>query len=164
MLWFERLRLSALVFTLLLSSCGFSIRGAAHFPPGMSAVYIDTNNRQSPFYRELTTTIRNAGLTLESKRDDADTVIKVLNDETGRRPLTVSARNVPREYEIFYLINYSVSIANQEVMSPQRLVLTRDYTYDETKVLGKAREEDVLREAIAADLVGLLVQQVSAIE
>ena len=130
----------------------------------MSAVYIDTNNRQSPFYRELTTTIRNAGLTLESKRDDADTVIKVLNDETGRRPLTVSARNVPREYEIFYLINYSVSIANQEVMSPQRLVLTRDYTYDVTKVLGKAREEDVLREAIAADLVGLLVQQVSAIK
>jgi LPS-assembly lipoprotein len=147
----------------LLTGCGFHIRSVVDFPPGMSSVYIDTSNRHSPFYRELTTTIRESDLKLETAPEQADTIIRVLTDDTGQRPLTVSARNVPREYEIYYLVSYSVSIDGQEVLPPQRLVLIRDYTYDETKVLGKAREEDVLREAIAADLVGLLVHQVSAI-
>lgn len=156
-------RSTFLFATLLLTGCGFQLRGAVDFPPGISSVYIDTSYRHSPFYRELTTTIRDSDLKLETAPEKADMVIKVLTDDTGRRPLTVSARNVPREYEIYYLVSYSVSIDDREVLSQQRLVLTRDYTYDETKVLGKAREEDVLRESIAADLVGLLVHQVSAI-
>jgi len=148
---------------LILAACGFHVRGMGNFPQGMSAVYVDAANRHSPFYSELTTRIRSSELELKNERDDADTVIRILNDETGRRPLTVSARNVPREFEVYYLVNYSVAMNDEEVLSEQRLVLTRNYTYDETEVLGKAREEEVLRRALATDLVGLLVQQVSAI-
>jgi len=147
----------------MLSACGFQIRGMGNFPQGMSAVYVDTANRHSPFYSELTTRIRSSELELKTDRGDADTVIRIISDETGRRPLTVSARNVPREFEVFYLVNYSVAMNDEEVLTPQRLVLTRNYTYDETEVLGKAREEEVLRQALATDLVGLVVQQVSAI-
>lgn len=151
------------LLVLMLSACGFQVRGIGNFPSGMAAVYVDTANRHSPFYSELTTRIRSSELELKKERGDADTVIRILNDETGRRPLTVSARNVPREFEVFYLVNYSVAIKDEEVLSEQRLVLTRNYTYDETEVLGKAREEELLRRALATDLVGLLVQQVSAI-
>lgn len=148
---------------LALSACGFHVRGVGNFPPGMTAVYVDASNRHSPFYSELTTRIRSSELELKRERTDADTVIRILNDETGQRPLTVSARNVPREYEVFYIVSYSVSMNESTVLEPQELILTRNYTWDETLVLGKAREEDVLRRALATDLVGLLVQQVSAI-
>jgi outer membrane lipopolysaccharide assembly protein LptE/RlpB len=70
---------------------------------------------------------------------------------------------VPREYEIYYIVNFAVAMNGEQVLEPQRLVLTRNYTWNETLVLGKAREEEVLRRALATDLVGLLVQQVSAI-
>ncbi len=129
----------------------------------MTTVYVDASNRHSPFYSELTTRIRSSELELKRERTDADTVIRILNDETGQRPLTVSARNVPREYEVFYIVSYSVSMNESTVLEPQELILTRNYTWDETLVLGKAREEEVLRRALATDLVGLLVQQVSAI-
>lgn len=146
-----------------LGACGFHVRGVGNFPTGMTAVYVDASNRHSPFYSELTTRIRGSQLQLKRERTDADTVIRILNDETGQRPLTVSARNVPREYEVFYIVSYSVSMNEATVLEPQELILTRNYTWDETLVLGKAREEDVLRRALATDLVGLLVQQVSAI-
>ena len=152
-----------LLLALCLSACGFSVRGVSNFPSGMSAVYIDSANHQSPFYGELTTRIRASDLELKSGSDDADTVIRILDDQTGQRPLTVSARNVPREYEIYYIVNYSVAIDGEQVLEPQQLILTRNYTWDETLVLGKAREEEVLRRALATDLVGLLVQQVSAL-
>lgn len=148
---------------LLLTACGFQLRGSTDFPPGMSAVYIDAPDRFSPFYRELTKTLRETELTLSKNPIDADTVIRVLNDETGRRALSVSARNVPREYEVFYLVRFAVLIADEEVLTPQQFILTRDYTFDETQVLGKALEEEVLRESLAVDLVGLLVQRLGAI-
>ena len=154
----------ALLFVpLLLTACGFQLRGSTDFPPGMSAVYIDAPDRFSPFYRELTKTLRETELTLSNNPIDADTVIRVLNDETGRRALSVSVRNVPREYEVFYLVRFAVFIADEEVLTPQQFILTFDYTFDETQVLGKALEEEVLRESLAVDLVGLLVQRLGAI-
>jgi LPS-assembly lipoprotein len=137
----------ALLFVpLLLTACGFQLRGSTDFPPGMSAVYIDAPDRFSPFYRELTKTLRETELTLSNNPIDADTVIRVLNDETGRRALSVSARNVPREYEVFYLVRFSVFIADEEVLTPQQFI-----------------QEEVLRESLAVDLVGLLVQRLGAI-
>jgi len=145
------------------TACGFHVRGVSNFPKDMQAVYIDASNRHSPFYHELTTRIRISDLTLESSPAGADTVIRILTDETGQRPTTVSAQNVPREYEVFYIVRYSVAMSAATVLEPQELILTRDYTWDETEVLGKALEEETLRRALASDLVGLLVHQVSAI-
>ena len=93
----------------------------------------------------------------------ADSVLHIRRDETGRRALSVSIRNVPREYEVYYSIEYSVDINDNPVQDPQSLTLTRDYTYDETLVLGKEREEQVLRDALAADLVGLVQQRLSTL-
>jgi len=160
MSWFRMI----LIVPLFMAACGFQVRSTANFPPEIAVIYIDTQDRFTDFYRELTTTIRDSELTLTDDPTEADTVIRVLQDETGRRVLTVSARNVPTEYEVYYIVRYSVLMGGEEVLTPQRLVRIRDYTYDETLVLGKALEEDVLRRALSADLVGLMVQQIAALD
>ena len=160
-----RQAIAALLITipLLLTGCGFQLSGSTDFPPGVSSVYIQTPDRYSPFYRELTKTVRESELTLADNPIDADSVIRVLIDDTGRRATSVSARNLPREYEVFYRVSYAVSIDDEEVLVPRQFVLTRSYTFDESQVRGKALEEQVLREAIAADLVGLLMQRIGAL-
>jgi LPS-assembly lipoprotein len=148
---------------LALNACGFQVRGSANIPQGMSVVYIDTEDRYSSFYRELTTVFIGEGITLTRDPLVADTVFRILRDETGQRVLSVSARNTPVEFDVFYIINYSVHMQDNEVLAPQQLTRTRDYTYDETEVLGKALEERTYREALAADLVGLVMQSMSSI-
>ena len=49
------------------------------------------------------------------------------------------------------------------LLPQQSLTLTRDYTYDSTLVLGKAREEELLREAIVEDLVRIVMKQISTL-
>jgi len=147
---------------LLLSACGFHLRGLVDLPADVSSVYIQTADRYSPFYRELVAMIKKNDLGPSGDPSSADVVIQILSDETDRRTLTVSARNIPREYQVFYIVNYSVFVHGEPIIERQRLILTRDYTYDETKVLGKANEEKVLTNALAKDLVGLLVQTISA--
>lgn len=76
---------------------------------------------------------------------------------------TVSARNTPEEYEVFYGVEYSVSNQTGELIEPQRIELTRDYSYDETAVLAKQREQAILREALARDLAALVVRRLGAL-
>lgn len=162
MLLFRKWCLTSLFLLLVLPACGFHLRGVADFPPDVSTVYVRAEDRYSPFYRELVEMIQQNGLGPVSDPIGADAVIDVLSDETGRRALTISARNVPREFEVFYVVSCSVSVRDEKIVDTQRFILTRDYTYDETKVLGKAKEEEVLTKALAKNLVGLLVQTISA--
>ena len=129
----------------------------------MSRIYIDAQDRYTPFHRELRNAIRASDAEIVDEMMSADSVIHVRRDITGRRSLSVSIRNIPREYEVYYSVEYSVDVNGVEVLAPQTHTLTRDYTYDETLVLGKEREEQVLRDSIAADLVGLLQQRLSAL-
>jgi LPS-assembly lipoprotein len=89
--------------------------------------------------------------------------LSILYDFTDQRVLSVSARNVPTEFEVFYTVRYAITSGEQNLLEPQELTLTRDYTYDETLVLGKAREEQVMRDAIVDDLVRIVLKQISAI-
>jgi len=141
------------------SGCGFHFRGDVGFPPEMAVTYINTADRYSPFYRALTRVLDRGGVRVTDDPAAADATIRVHQDSTGQRVLTVSARNTPREYDVFYTVRYSVLADGREVLPEQTLTLTQDYTFDERRVLGKRNEEQVLREAIAADLVDLVVQQ-----
>ena len=87
--------------------------------------------------------------------------LKQHRDETGRRVLSVSARNVATEYEVFYRLSYSF-LGREKGLSSENLELTRSYTFNENLVLGKSQEEEVLIEALASDLVRLMLSQISS--
>ena len=55
-------------------------------------------------------------------------------------------------------------IEGKEVLPEQSLVQTKDYAYDETEVLGKASEEQILREAIADDFVRSVTRQLTRLD
>jgi outer membrane lipopolysaccharide assembly protein LptE/RlpB len=64
---------------------------------------------------------------------------------------------------VFYSIEYSVDSGERNLLSRQFITLTQDYTYDETLVLGKAQEEQVLRESIVNDLVRIVLKQLGSL-
>jgi len=148
---------------LCLAGCGFQMRGAASVPPEMARTYIETGGRHSIFYRRLRESFRNAGVNVVETAAEATATFAIRSDETGQRVLSVSARNVPREFEVFYTVVYSLDTADKVLLSPRSQTLTRDYTWDETLVLGKEKEEQLLREAIADDLVRVILIQLSGI-
>lgn len=160
----RRLRIGLVwVLGALAAGCGFHLRGAVEYPPAMAVTYIDATDRYTPFYHQLRAALRAGGVRLTGDPTRAGAVLRILRDESGQRVLSVSARNTPREFEVFYVVRYALQIGGSEAIAPQELVLTRDYTYDETLVLGKGAESQVMRAALAADLVGLVTRQLSAV-
>jgi LPS-assembly lipoprotein len=90
-------------------------------------------------------------------------VLDITSDETGQRVLSVSARNIPREYEVYYAVTFSLRVGSENLITDESLVVTRAYTYDETQVLAKAAEEEILRRALAEDLARRVMQRIQAL-
>jgi LPS-assembly lipoprotein len=151
------------LLALLPAACGFHLRGNVEYPAAMAVTYIETTDRYTPFYRGLRATLRESGVQVTDDPTAAGAVLRILHDESGQRVLTMSARNTPEEYDVYYVVRYALQIGGSEAISPQDLVLSRDYTYDETRVLGKDAESEIMRKALADDLVGLVTRQLSAV-
>ena len=74
----------------------------------MERTYIATDDRYSQFYRALEKRLLAAGLELTDAPADATAIFSITFDTTDQRVLSVSARNVPTEYEVYYTIAYSL--------------------------------------------------------
>lgn len=148
---------------MLLGACGFQLQGDLATPPEMERTYIDPYERNTQFHRELERQLLAAGVSVVESPDQATAVFSITADQTGQRVLSVSARNVPTEYEVFYTVGYTLVSGEEVLLAPQDLTFVRDYTWDETLVLGKAREEDLMRESLVRDLVRTVLKQINTL-
>jgi LPS-assembly lipoprotein len=153
----------ALLALASLGACGFHLQGSGQLPEDSRRVYIATADELTPFAVELRRAIERAGGTIARASSKADIVVRIQRDRSGRRVLSVSARNTPQEYEVFYNVEYTVDRGDQEVVERQPLELLRNMSFEETQVLAKDREEAILRDAMARDLAMLVVRRLESI-
>jgi len=146
----------------ILNSCGFQLRQPVLLPVSMNQTYIETNNNRSLFSQQLKKELVSKNVELVSSKADATSILKIFEDETGRRVLSVSARNIATEYEVFYRIVFGLEEDGKLLSPPREIILTRSYTFDERQVLGKSQEEEMLIEALAGDLVRMVLNQLSS--
>ena len=137
------------------------MQGAFTVPDAMQRTYIETEDNRSLFYRAFRRDLQAAGVNVVDSRDEATAVFTIYFDKTSQRVLSVSARNVPTEFEVFYTISYGLMGGDVTLIDVQDMTLVRDYTYDATLVLGKAKEEAVIRDALVEDLVRVVLKQIS---
>jgi LPS-assembly lipoprotein len=156
---------ASLVAAILLAAhgCGFHLQGAGTLPASMTRTYVDTDRPHSEFLTTLTGALKQRGAEVLPAPADGAAVLDISADETGQRVLSVSARNIPREYEVFYAVTFSLRVGAESLISNESLVVTRAYTYDETQVLAKAAEEQILRRALAEDLARRVLQRIQAL-
>lgn len=146
-----------------LCACGFRLQGSTDLPPQVRRIHVVTADELTPFAVELREALARNGATLAPTSGTADAVVRVLRDRTGRRVLSVSARNTPEEFEVFYIVDYSIDRGGREVVPSQTLELTRSFSFDEADLLAKDREENILREALARDIAGLVVRRLGSL-
>jgi LPS-assembly lipoprotein len=146
-----------------LSACGWRLQGTEKLSQTMSVIYVDADDSYTDFNRALRERLRASGAQLTERRADATAVVRIIKDQSGQRVLSVSARNTPEEYEVFYEVEYSVTSGATELIPPQPLERTRDYSYDTTALLAKQREQAILREALAEDLAALVLRRLASL-
>ncbi|PHV29675.1 hypothetical protein CSQ93_00605 [Janthinobacterium sp. BJB426] len=159
----------ALGLTVLLSACGFHLRGSnGSFMLPFATMYIGLPDT-SPLAIGLKRYIRAIGSTeVVSTKDGADAVLEVLNDPERNRTKTILSLNKNgrvQEYQLGYSINFRVvDKAGNQLLAPTTISLVRPITFDESQVLAKETEEAALYRDMRNDLVQQIMRRLAAIK
>lgn len=144
-----------------LAGCGFHLEGHTPLPAVVRTPYLETQDRQSDFMQSLKRALLMNGAQLAPQKDKASAVVAILKESVKQRVLSVSNLNEPNEYELTYTVSFSVTAGDKELLAPQEISTTRQYSFDPHLLLAKGHEADVLRGAMAQDLADMVMRRLA---
>lgn len=159
-----RLLVAAATLILALGGCGFRLAGSERLPAVLAKPYLSVKDPYTDFALEFERQLKSSGALLQSGRQDATATIEVTKDLVEQRTLAVSARNIPTDYELRYTVTFEVKGPDAEILAPQTLTLSRDYSFEENVLLAKQHEADVLRAEMARQLVSMAMRVLSRVK
>jgi LPS-assembly lipoprotein len=151
-----------LVAGLALGGCGFHLEASNTLPRSLASARVEAIDTQSDFCHGLRAALLSNGTRLDAEVAGAAT-IRILEDSTSERVLSVSGFNIPTAFELSYHVRVAVESQGRELMAPEDHTLTREYSFDQRALLAKEREREVLTQALADDLVALLMRRFAAL-
>ncbi len=150
--------------SLCLSACGFRLAGSEPLPAVMARPYLSLKDPYTDFSREFEHQLKTSGATLQSTREDATATVDITKDLVEQRTLAVSAKNIPTEYELTYTVTFSVRGRDKQLLAPQTISLSKDFSFNETLQLAKEHEADILRQQMARDLVSITMHRLTSLK
>jgi LPS-assembly lipoprotein len=148
---------------LLLAGCGFHLEGSTPLPAVVKTPYLEAPDPQSDFVQYLRHDLLSNGAQLMYEKTHASAVVSILSDRVVRRAVSVSTVNRVNQYEVTYRIAFTVTSQGKELLPPQELTATRAYSFDETLLLAKGHEEDILRQDMARNLAEEVMRRLSSL-
>jgi LPS-assembly lipoprotein len=148
---------------LILSACGFHLQGRQPLPAEFTYTYVDTKDEQTDFVQDLRKALIASRVNVIRTRGSSGAVITVHEDELTERVLSVSARNIPTEYELTYKVLFSVTSGDKKLIDKEEIAVSRDISFDEAQLLAKEREQEILSEALARDLAAQVMRRLAAL-
>ena len=153
---------NALVVALLLTlaACGFKLRGTAEVP-----------------FETLFLPGATGGIALDLKRniqvgtnakvvDDpakAEAVLQFTEETRQKEVLSLTGAGRVREFQLRYRVGFRVHDGKGGEYIPQSTIqLTRDVTFNDTEILAKEQEEQILFRDMQADMVQQILRRLAA--
>jgi len=135
------------------------MRGSDVLPENVNSLFVDSPVN-TPLTRSLQLSLRQRGVSVTANSGDADASLKLLRDDSGQRILSVAVTEGPEEYEVYHIATVTYVVNGQTVINTQTFTLTRDYTYDKNDILGKRKEYDSLRAALADEMAETIIRRI----
>jgi LPS-assembly lipoprotein len=158
-----RLGISSVWLVGALTGCGFHLEGRIALPPPIRRPYIEAPDQQSDFVQSLRRQMLIAGAHPVDLTSRSTAVVHILSDKVAPRVLSVSAQNRPVEYQITYTVRFSVTAGGKVLLPPQSVSAVRSYSFDESLLLAKEHEEEILQQAMGQDLADIVMRQLSRV-
>lgn len=147
-----------------LGACGFRLAGSEPLPPMLARPYLSLKDPYTDFSREFEHQLKSSGALIQPLRQDSTATIDVTKDLVEQRTLAVSATNIPTDYELTYTVTFAVQGADKELLAPQTISLSKDYSFQVNELLAKEHESDVLRAQMARDLVAIVMRRLTRLK
>lgn len=155
--------LLAVALVILLSACGFKLRGQASLPEWMNSTTISGASSRSELVKSLELVLDGNGIQVTDRAASGQTAtLKINQDRLVRDVLAVGANSEIREFVLTYDVSFSLlDPQGQEALKPQTLTMRREFTFDNDQLLSAASEEEFLRREMARFMARRIVDQIT---
>lgn len=155
-------RLSFFALILLVTGCGFKLRGMVDMPLWLNNIAIVTQQG----HRDLAPLIKEQ-LEAYHRRVVSDpgqaTYLLIIENDLSQQLLTsVSSSTTPRQYQLIYTVQYSVVKTNgAPIIASNTVTITRQLTVNNDRILGSDSESAVIYREMHKDAVIQLINRLS---
>ncbi|REL30136.1 LPS-assembly lipoprotein LptE [Thalassotalea euphylliae] len=151
------------VLSILLSACGFRLRGDFLLAPELQTLYVSSVDKHGELTRLVKQHLTLNQVNIVSTPRAELPELRILKDELNRRTLSLFPNGQVAEYEIIYTVNYQLQMANQE---PQRFSfeLYSDYQDDPDRTLAKSRELALLLKEMRQLAADRILREMASIQ
>jgi LPS-assembly lipoprotein len=155
--------LAALGFILLLSSCGFHLRGQLDSVPtwlNPISVIADGN---TPLSSTLQALLESYKINVTNEPSQANYWIMLKPEQLGRQIISVGASTNPRQYQLMLSIVFSLQDKKGRILKPESVItVRRQLTINNDRILGSNDEEVQLITEMRQDACMQLINRLAA--
>lgn len=127
----------------LVAGCGFQLRRLDGMP--FASLYLDAPPGSVVAQRIRSALTANKQVRLADRVDEAEAVLKLSQEERTKTILSLSGAGRVTEYRLGLRLTYSISNRDERMLAePENIELNRDMTYDDSQLLAKGAEEQLL--------------------
>jgi LPS-assembly lipoprotein len=149
---------SFLLVTLLLSACGYHLRGAVDLPKELKSVYLQGESPE--LHEQFSKSMASSSGKLLSSQDKAGIVIRFFDEKMTRRVLSLSARGRANDFELDYRLEYEFANAANAILMPRQVMeVKREYFNDQQDIIAKDNEETVIRNEMYQQAVRIIINR-----
>jgi len=149
-----------LIMSLMLTGCGFQLRGNIDLPSDLKQVSV-VSNKYSDLVKNLNQRFSNNNIQVVDKSDKDLYRVKIVSETFNRRQLSINISGRVNEYELIYNIIYQISSPNEKAKE-EAMSLYRDYSFDENNIMGNTDREAQIKKEMTSNAASLIFTKLIA--
>jgi LPS-assembly lipoprotein len=140
----------------LLVGCGYHIRGSIEMPEVLKNLYVF--GASEPLKGELLSILKASKGKIVGSPNDAGVVVKVLREDMRNRVLTIGSTGKSSESELEYYLRFQLFDSKENALMDEQLIeISREFFNDQTAVLAKGNEEQLIRNEIYKQVARMIL-------
>lgn len=145
---------------ILLTACGWHLRGNLTLPQGLNRVYLDDEADGEPLLNAVEELLTANDVEIAKNPAAAQLTIRLLSYDEERRVVAVGGNTLVTEYELVDRGSFSVADGQGQVLLPASdLSVVRSYQFDRNNVLGMEQEERLIQEEMRRELAQQIIRR-----
>lgn len=152
--------------TLILSACGFSLRGNDAITAKFAILELQLAQPNSELAGLLRRNLEIAAVRLADSSAAPSAPAPVLQmgaEQLVSRPISVNPRARAAQYELRLSVETSLSLDGNLLMGPETLVVERSYFEDIESIVGNQEELEIIAAEMRRELISQLLRRLEAV-
>lgn len=137
--------LAALLIPLLLTACGFHLRGMFDMPRWLNNVAIISPSKNPEFISRLKTQLQAYHVAVNPEPQTAQFWLIISHIEFRQQVVSIGSSTNPRQYQLTLIVVFSLQTKNGKMIQPEKQVqVTRQFTSNNNRILGSDDEQTII--------------------